>query len=135
MNEDQSKRLAEAADSVLNAADALEEAREALNDRRFESEQDRERTQAVQHVVNRLDGAARRIDDALRKAIVAAATLDREGLYDRYRSGSAAVREARNLARTAPDQEGAAARRERAGESLARLDAAMTTAAGVVFDQ
>ncbi|MDZ7728580.1 MAG: hypothetical protein U5Q44_10540 [Dehalococcoidia bacterium] len=135
MNEDQSKRLAEAADSVLNAADAIEEAREALNDRRFESEQDRERTQAVQHVVSRFDAAAKRIDEALRKGIVAATALDREGLFDRYRSASAAVREGRSLARTTPDQDGSAARKERAGEALARLEAALTAAAGVVFDE
>jgi len=133
MNEEQSKRLADAAEAILNATDALDEAREALGDRRFDSEQERERTQAIQQVSNRLDNAGKRVEDSLRKAVVAAATLGREGSYERYRSASAASREGRMLAKTATDQDGTLARRQRAEEALSRLDLALATAAALLF--
>jgi len=133
MNEEQSKRLADAAEAILNATDALDEAREALGDRRFDSEQERERTQAIQQVSNRLDNAGKRVEDSLRKSVIAAATLGREGSYERYRSASAASREGRTLAKTATDQDGTLARRQRAEESLSRLDVALATAAALLF--
>lgn len=133
MNEEQSKRLADAAEAILNATDALDEAREALGDRRFDSEQERERTQAIQQVSNRLDNAGKRVEDSLRKAVVAAATLGREGSYERYRAASAASREGRMLAKTATDQDGTLARRQRAEEALSRLDLALATAAALLF--
>lgn len=133
MNEEQSKRLADAADAILNATDALDEARETLGDRRFDSEQERERAQAIQQAVNRLDSAAKRVDDSLRKAVVAAAALGREGSYPRYRAAAAASREGRSLAKTAADQDGTAARRQRAEESLSRLDLALASAAALIF--
>lgn len=133
MNEEQSKRLAEAADALLNATDALDEAREALGDRRFDSEVERDRTQAIQQVSNRLDNAGKRVEDSLRKSVIAAATLGREGSYDRYRIANSASREGRMLAKTAGDQDGTAARRQRAEESLSRLDIALATAASLLF--
>lgn len=133
MNEEQSKRLADAADTILNAADALEDAREALADRRFDSDQERERAQAIQQVASRLENAGKRIDDSLRKSVVAAATLGREASYDRYRAATASSREGRQLARSAADQDGTAARRQRAEDSLTRLEAALSTAAALTF--
>src|SRR4051794_15902514 len=50
MNDEQSKRLADAADALLQASDAIEEAREAAGDKRFESEFERERVAALQQL-------------------------------------------------------------------------------------
>lgn len=133
MNEDQSKRLGEAADAVISAAEALEEARAALEDKRFESEQERERLQACQQVASRLDGAAKRIEEALRKGTVASAASGRTGAYPRYVGGAEAAREGRATARLSMEQDGTVAKRAMARESLAQLEAALTTAAAIVF--
>jgi hypothetical protein len=135
MNDEQSKRLSEAADAVIQAADALEEAREALTDRRFESEQERERMQAAQQMASRLDNAARRIEDAVRRGTIAAAALGGQGAYVRYREAIAAAREGRALGRSATDQDGSAARRAMGQEAFARLEAALTAAAAIVFGE
>ena len=135
MNDEQSKRVADAADAVISATDSLDEVREALADKRFDSEQERERTQAVQQVASKLDNAGKKIDEALRKGTVASAALDRKGVFPRFRQASQAVREGRSLARTAADQDGTAAKRQRAEEALAKLDAAVVTAASIVFGE
>jgi hypothetical protein len=133
VNEEQSKRLSDAAESVLSASEALEEAREAMADARFESEQERERAQAAQQMASRMDNAARRVEDALRKGTVAAAALAREGAFSRYRTATAAAREGRSLAKSAPNQDGTAAKRDRGSAALAKLDEAMEAAAAIVF--
>ncbi len=135
MNDEQSKRIADAADAVISATDSLDEVREALADKRFDSEQERDRTQAVQQVASKLDNAGKKIDEALRKGTVASAALGRNAIFPRFRQASVAVKEGRSLARTAADQDGTAAKRQRAEESLAKLDAAVVTAASIVFGE
>jgi TonB family protein len=95
MNEEQSKRLSEAAESILQASEALEEARDAIGDRRFESDQERDRSAAAQQMTSRLDNAGKRIEDAVRKGTVAAAAGLRPGAFARYREAWTAVREGR----------------------------------------
>lgn len=135
MNEEQSKRLADAADAVLQAADALEDAANAVADRRFESEQERERLQAAQQMTGKIDAAGKRVEDALRKGAVAAAALGRPGAYLRYREATAAAREGRTMGRTAVELDGTANKRARADEALQRLDAALAAAAVIVFGE
>ena len=133
MNEEQSKRLSDAAESVLSASEALDEAREAMTDARFESEQERDRSQAAQQMASRLENAAKRVEDAVRKGTVAAAALAREGAFGRYRSATAAARKGRALAKSTPNQDGTAAKREQGAAALAKLDEAMAAAAAIVF--
>ncbi len=133
MNEEQSKRLSEAAESILQASEALEEARDAIGDRRFESDQDRDRSAAAQQMTSRLDNAGKRIEDAVRKGTVAAAAGLRPGAFARYREAWTAVREGRGLARTAADQDGSANKKLRGQEALARLEDALEGAATIVF--
>jgi hypothetical protein len=133
MNEEQSKRLSDAADSVLSANDAIEEARESLTDARFESEQERDRAQAAQQMASRLENAGKRVEEAVRKGTIAAAALAREGAFIRYRTATAAAREGRSLAKSAPNQDGSAAKRERGQAALAKLNEALEAAAAIVF--
>ncbi len=134
MNEEQTKRVSDAADAVLNAADALNDARESLSDKRYQSELERERTQAVQQTANRIESAARRIDDALRKATIAAATLQRDGAYKARQKAVATLREGRTAGRSAPDQDGGIAqKRERAETALTQLETALAAAASLVY--
>lgn len=135
MNEEQTKRLADAAEAVLSASDSLDDARETLADRRYESEQERERLQAIQQSVNKIDQCAKRAEEALRKGVVAAATRGGPSAYPRYREGISAAREARTLAKSAPDQDGTLARRQRAEEAIGKLQAAVTIAASFVFGE
>lgn len=111
MNEEQSKRLSDAADAVLSANDALEEARDSLRDSRFESEQERERAQAALQMANRLDAAGKKVEEAVRKGTIASAALGRDGAFGRYRAATGAAREGRGLAKSAPNQDGTAAKR------------------------
>lgn len=133
MNDEQSKRLAEAAEAVLRATDALDEARAAFDDKRFESEQERVRLQAAQQVVSRLDAAAKRVDDGLRKAAVASAALAREGGYARFREARAALQQGQTAAAESINEDGIAAKRARAEEALGMLEGALAGAAALVF--
>ncbi len=135
MNEEQSKRLAEAAESLMQATSALDDARDAVNDRRFESETERDRAAAATQMSNRLDSAGKRIDDAIHKGTVAAAALARPGAYQRYKDGVAAVQEGRALGRAALEQDGAANKRASGQQALARLEQALATAAVIVFGE
>jgi len=135
MNEEQTKRLAEAAESLLQATTALDDARDAVNDRRFDSETERDRTTAATQMANRLENAGKRIDDAIHKGTIAAAALARPGAFQRYKDGAAAVQEGRGLGRAAPEQDGAANKRASGQQALARLEQALATAATIVFGE
>lgn len=133
MNDEQSKRLSDAADAVIAASDALDEARDALADRRFESELERERTQAAQQMTSKIDAAAKRIDDAVRKGTIAAAALARTGAYARYREAIDAVKAGRAAGKSAGEQDGTVNKRARGAEAVALLDTALSHAAAIVF--
>lgn len=133
MNEEQSKRLAEAADSLLQATDSLEDARDVVNDKRFDSDSDRDRSAAAIQMANKLDSAGKRIEEALRKATVAAAALARNGAYARYVEGVHAAREGRALARRSSDQDGSDNKRAAGQEALGKLEAALQIAAHLTF--
>lgn len=133
MNDEQSKRLAEAADAVLLANEALSEASESMHDPRLESGQDRERSRAAQQLASRLDNAAKRIEDSLRRGALAAATLGTPGAFARYREAVAAARGAREAARIIPDADGTAQKREAADAAMQQLTTALEGAIALVF--
>jgi hypothetical protein len=133
MNDEQSKRLSEAADAVIQASEALEDARESLNDKRFDGDVERDRIAAGQQVASKLDAAGKKIEDAIRRGTIAAAALARAGAYAKYREATAAAREGRALARSAAEQDGAANKRARGQEALTKLEAALASAATNVF--
>ena len=135
MNDEQSKRLSDAADAVIQASDALDEARDALNDKRFDSELERERVQAAQQMTGKIDAAAKRIEDAVRKGTVASAALARAGAYARYREAMAAVRSGRATGKTAGEQDGSVNKRAGGTEAVALLDTALSAAAVIVFGE
>ncbi|HET7738817.1 MAG TPA: hypothetical protein VFK32_09610 [Tepidiformaceae bacterium] len=135
MNEEQSKRLADAAEAVISAADALEDARAALDDAKFNSEQERERMQAAQQAASRLDSAGKKLEDALRKGAVASVSAGRLGMFARYQGAAAAAREARATAKASTEQDGTQAKRSKGQEALAQLDMALVTAAALVFGE
>jgi len=135
MNDEQSKRLSEAADALIQASDALEEGRATLSDARFDSQVDRDRIAAAAQMSSKLDAAGKRIDDAVRKGTVAGAALARPGAYERYRDATAAIRDGRALARAATEQDGSANKRAKGQEALARLEAGLASAAVIVFGE
>jgi len=133
MNDEQSKRIADAADAIVQAAEALVDARDDANDRRFESEVERERTAAAAQLMRELDAAGKRIEDAVRKAAVAGAAAGRTGAFQKYQQASRAVREGRRLARTITDQDGSANRKARGEEAISQLEEALEAAASLIF--
>jgi len=135
MNDEQSKRLGDAADALIQAADALDEARESLADRRFDSEQERERIAAGQQMASRIDGAGKRIEDALRKATVASAATGRPGAWATYREATDAAREGRGMGKAASELDGSAQKRVRGQEAWDRLEAALEAAAALIFPE
>jgi hypothetical protein len=135
LNDEQSKRLSDAADAVIQASDALDEARDALSDKRYDSELERERLQAAQQMTGKIDAAAKRIEEAVRKGTIAAAALDRGGAYARYREAMAAVRSGRTTGKAAGEQDGSVNKRASGTEAVALLDTALAEAAAIVFGQ
>jgi hypothetical protein len=135
MNDEQSKRLSDAADAVIQASAAVDEIHDSLTDPRFDSTVERERVSAAQQMANKLDSTGKRIEDAIRKATIAAAALANQGAYTRFREATAAVREGRALARAIPEQDGTANKRAKGQEALTRLEAALASAAAIVFGE
>lgn len=135
MNDEQSKRLSDAAEMLVQAWEALDEARAMFSDRRFESEQERERMVAGQQMAARLDNAGKRIEEAVRKAAIAAAAAGRPGAWLRYQESIAAAREGRQLGRAASEADGSANKRARGQEAWDRLSAAAEEAAAMVFPE
>ena len=135
MNDEQSKRLSDAADSLVQAWEALDEANDTFGDRRFDSEQEHERMVAGQQMASRLDGAGKRIEEAVRKATIAAAATGRPGAWLRYQESIAAAREGRQLGKSATEADGSAAKRARGQEAWERLSAALEGAAALVFPE
>jgi hypothetical protein len=133
VNEEQSKRLAEAAEAIMLAREALDEATDALDDRRFESENERERSMAAGQLGNRADAAAKRLDDAIRRATSAAAATGSPGAFERYTTARAAVREGRALAKPSSEQDSPGERRSRIREAVGAFERAFTTTARGVF--
>jgi hypothetical protein len=135
MNDEQSKRLGDAADAVLQAADAIDEARDAVADRRFDGDLERDRISASQQMAAKIENAAKRVEDAIRKGTIASAANGRAGAWARYRDALVAAREGRALGKAALDQDGSANKRARGEEALAKLDAALGSAAVIVFGE
>jgi hypothetical protein len=135
MNDEQSKRLSDAADALIQASDALGEARDSLADRRFDSEQDRDRSVAAQQMSSRLDAAGKRIEDALRKAAIASAASGRGGAWTAYRKAVLDARQGRQVAKLALDGDGSAQKRARGEESWTLLSGALDATASLVFPE
>jgi hypothetical protein len=133
MNEEQARRRAEATEAIILAADVLDDAREAVNDSRSSRELERDRMSAAQQMASRIETAGKRIEDALRKACVAAAVNGRADAWSTFRVAQASVREARAKAKAAPDADGAGAKQNSGREAVERLAAAIETAAALVF--
>ena len=133
MNDEQSRRLGEAADLLVLAADALDDARETLNDARFGRELERDRTAAAQQLASRTDAAGKRIEEALRKACSASAANGRTATWAAYRTALAAAHAGRLLARAVPDADGTEKRQAAAREAMASLEGALQVAADLVF--
>ena len=135
MNDEQSRRLAEAADAIIGAGEAIEEARASTDDSAFGKELERERAAAAQRMASRIEAAARKTEDALRKATVAAATVETPNAWSAYRDAVTAIRAARTAARSAPDADGSANRRDMGGQAVERLTHALTAAAAMTFKE
>jgi hypothetical protein len=135
MNDEQSKRLSDAADAVILASSAVDDMHDTLTEPRFDSTVERERLSAAQQMANKLDGTGKRIEDAIRKGTIAAAAMASPGAYDRYREATNAVREGRALARAVAEQDGTANKRAKGQEALTRLEAALASAAAIVFSE
>ena len=133
MNEEQSKRLADAADAVLQSAEAVAEAVAALDDPRFNGEQERDRSQAAQQAASRLDNAAKKVQDALRKGAIAAASTAHVGTYQSYQRGAAAALISREDAKSIANEDGSANKQAKAQQSLESLETALAAAVGLVF--
>ncbi len=133
MNEEQSKRLADAADAVIQSAEAAAEAAEALEDPRFASEQERDRTQAAQQVASKLENAGKKVHDALRKGAVAAAASGRAGVYEAYQAGAAAASTSRDEAKAIGNEDGSANKQAKAQQSRESLETALNAAVKLVF--
>ena len=133
MNEEQSKRLADAADAVIQSSEAVAEAADALSDPRFSGEQERDRTQAAQQAANKLENGGKKVQDALRKAAVAAASSATAGVYERYQAGAAAAAASRDGAKAIANEDGSANKQAKAQQSMESLDAALASAVSLVF--
>jgi hypothetical protein len=133
MNDEQSKRLADAADALMTAADALDEARDATMDPRFDRDLERERLAAAQQMGQRIDNAGKRIEEAVRKGTAASAAAGRGGAWIRHRTATASAREGRMLARQAMEADGITNKRAGADDAVMKLEEALAMAAIIVF--
>ncbi|MFN0095725.1 MAG: hypothetical protein ACKVVT_13230 [Dehalococcoidia bacterium] len=132
MNDEQTKRLADAADAFWQARELLAEAVEATCAAGFDGAE-RERVSAGQVMLNRLEAAIKRNDDALKKAAIAAAACGRPGAWDRIKAGIEQLRSARKAAGEARDADGSLNKREKAKQAISALEEALDAMQQLVF--
>jgi hypothetical protein len=95
------RRVMDAAEALVAAFDALREARLALDDPRLSSGHDTQRGQGFSQATNRVESAARRAEEALRKCTVAAAAGRSPAAFAAYRLGDSRLAAARGELRGA----------------------------------
>ncbi len=133
MNDEQSRRLAEAADAIIAASDALEEARVSTDDGTFAKEFERERLAAAQRMAARVEVAARKTEEAVRRATIAGAATAAPGGWPQHIEAVTAVRRAKAAVKSVPDADGSVARRDLGLQAIESLNQALALAAVLVF--
>ncbi len=131
--EEADKRLVEAADAVIGASELLGEARSTLDDPRFGSEKEPERLQAFQAAQRATENAVKKLEEALKKATVAAAVRGASGAFAQYRAVGDKLTLARAELKAAPNADGGAAKQERLRAGIGAADEALAIVQGLVF--
>lgn len=135
MNEEQARRLAQAAEAFVEALAALAEARAASFANDLEASLERVRQQAARRAATALEQAARRLEEAATRTAVALAALRLAGAFAAVRRTLETAREVRARSRTIPDADGGAARRSAAQAALEELERASEELARLLFPE
>ena len=133
MNAEAERRLAEAADAIMSSVAALAETLDGLNDSRLGAESVQVRQQAMSSVLSRGEQAVRRLEEALKKATIAAAATRVGGAYSRYKEAHSALADAQAYMSMVRDADGTPAKLEKLRSAYAALERALDVAQSFVF--
>ena len=123
----------EAADALVGAFDALREAKLALDDPRLSSSSDQQRNQGFSQAANRTESAAKKGEEALRRALVAAAVRRSAADFACYRLADGRLAGARAEWRSAAREEDASGKAARLSIAVALLEQGLDAAKDLIF--
>lgn len=135
MGEEVDKRVMEAADALVAAFDGLREAKLALDDPRLSSSADQQRNQGFSQAANRTESAARKAEEALRRALVAAAVRRNPADFACYRLADGRLAGARAEWRSAAREEDASGKAARLSIAVALLEQGLDAAKDLIFGE
>jgi hypothetical protein len=133
MGEDVDRRLMDAADGLVAAFEALREAKLAMDDPRLSAAADQQRNQGFSQVTNRVENGAKKAEEALRKAIIAAAPGRNPAHFACYRQADARLASARAELRGAAREDDPSGRAARLSVAIALVDQGLDVAKDLIF--
>ncbi|HEY7296212.1 MAG TPA: hypothetical protein VH916_14300, partial [Dehalococcoidia bacterium] len=133
MGEEVDKRVMDGADALVAAFDALREAKLALDDPRLSSPAETQRNQGFSQASNRVESAAKRSEEALRKCIVAASVNRSPGHFFCYRQADGRLGSARVELRSAAREDDPSSKAARLSVAVALIEQGLDAAKDLIF--
>ncbi len=133
MGEEVDKRVMDGADALVGAYDALREAKLALDDPRLSSPVEAQRNQGFSQATNRVEGAAKKSEEALRKCIVAASVGHNAGHFLCYRQADGRLASARAELRSAAREDDPSSKAARLSVAVALIEQGLEASKDLIF--
>ncbi len=133
MGEEVDKRVMDGADALVAAFDALREAKLALDDVRLSSPVEAQRNQGFSQASNRVEGAAKKGEEALRKCIVAASASRSPGHFQCYRQADGRLASARSELRGAAREDDPSSKAARLSVAVALIEQGLDASKDLIF--
>lgn len=133
MGEEVDKRVMDATDALVVAFDALRDAKLALDDPRLSSPVEAQRNQGFSQATNRVEGAAKKSEEAVRKGIVAASVNHHPGHFRCYRQADGRLASARAELRSAGREDDPSSKAARLSVAVALVEQGLDASKDLIF--
>ncbi|HLZ69462.1 MAG TPA: hypothetical protein VKV26_06060 [Dehalococcoidia bacterium] len=133
MGEEVDKRVMDGTDTLVAAFDALREAKLALDDVRLSSPVEAQRNQGFSQASNRVEGAAKKGEEALRKCIVAASVSHSPAHFLCYRQADGRLASARAELRGAAREDDVSSKAARLSVAVALIEQGLDATKDLIF--
>jgi hypothetical protein len=134
MGDEVDRRVMEATEALVSAFDALREARLALDDPRLASGVEQQRNQGFSQATNRIEGCAKRAEEALRRSIVAASVGRSPAAFACYRQADTRFAGARGELRGAGRESDPSGRAAHLSVALALIEQGLDATKDLIFN-
>lgn len=134
VGEEVDRRVMDATEALVAAFDALRDARLTLDDPRLASGAEQHRNQGFSQATNRIEGCAKRAEEALRKSIVAASVGRSPASFACYRQADGRFAGARGELRGAARESEPSGRVAHLSVALALIEQGLDAAKDLIFN-